>query len=103
LVFYNCIKTAIYLIIHKVTKLDILKSSHTFSMPSIPLLLLAMLAYFLISLFMHCDFMVVTGTQSVVFLLGVVKINASFGALKYEHGTRVLLAQEFTSRISNKI
>jgi hypothetical protein len=61
-------------------------------MPSVPLLLLAMLAYFLISLFMHYDFMVVTGTHSVVFQLGVVKINASFGALKYEHGTRVLLA-----------
>jgi len=47
--------------------------------------------------------MVVTVTHSVVFQLGVVKINASFGALKYEHGTRVLLAQEFTATISNKI
>jgi hypothetical protein len=47
-------------------------------MPSVPLLLLAMLAYFLISLFMPCDFMVATVTHSVVFQLGVVKINASF-------------------------
>lgn len=47
--------------------------------------------------------MVATVTHSVVFQLGVMKINASSGALKYEHGTRVLLAKEFTSAISNKI
>ena len=53
-------------------------------MPSVPLLLLATLGCFLISLFMPCDFMVATVTHSVVFQLGVVKINASFGVLKYE-------------------
>jgi hypothetical protein len=44
---------------------------------------------------MPCDFMVATVTHSVVFQLGVVKINAGFGALKYEtwyksiSGTRI--------------
>jgi hypothetical protein len=65
--------------------LDFLKISITlFTKPSVPLLLLAMLAYFLILLYMLCDFTVPTVTHSVVFQLGVVKINACFGVLKYE-------------------
>jgi hypothetical protein len=47
--------------------------------------------------------MVVKGKNYVVFILGVVKINASFGEIKYEKGKRVLMEKEFNYRISKKI